>query len=41
MRCQQLFPSPELNVVYRYFLHQNPEICVKNIAAAALGGPER
>ncbi|WJY74683.1 hypothetical protein CCANI_04160 [Corynebacterium canis] len=32
------FPWPELNVVYRYFLHQNPEICVKNIAPAALGG---
>ncbi|WJY74708.1 hypothetical protein CCANI_04285 [Corynebacterium canis] len=25
-----LLPQPELNGVYRYFLHQNPEICVKN-----------
>ena len=38
-RCPQPFPSSKLNDVYRYFLHQNPEICVKNIAAAALGGP--
>ena len=33
------FPRSELNGVYRYFLHQNPEIRVKNIAAAAPGGP--
>ncbi|WJY75685.1 hypothetical protein CCANI_09285 [Corynebacterium canis] len=28
-----LSPAMELNGVYQYFLHQNPEICVKNIAA--------
>ena len=33
------FPRSELNCVYRYFLHQNPAIRVKNIAAAAPGGP--
>ena len=25
-----LLPQRELNGVYRYFLHKNPEICVKN-----------
>ncbi|WJY74272.1 hypothetical protein CCANI_02070 [Corynebacterium canis] len=34
-----LLSVAELNGVYRYFLHQNPEICVKHIAAAALDGP--
>ena len=34
-----LFRRPELNVVYRYFLHQNPGMCVKDIVAVALAGP--
>ena len=32
-------PGRELNGVYRYFLHQNLEICVKDIAPAAPVGP--
>ena len=29
----------KLNDVYRYFLHQNPEICVKHIAPRPSGRP--